>query len=68
MTRKCFAKFSEYEFYMGQSIQEQTKWNLWKTAFKIFEVMFLVQTQEWKHQKNVWNLFEVNKKDTRTTS
>ena len=53
MTRKCFAKFSEYHFYMGQSIQEQTKWNLWKAAFKIFEVMFLVQTQEWKHQKNV---------------
>ena len=26
--------------YMGQSIQEWTKWNLWKTAFKKFEVIW----------------------------
>ena len=25
--------------YMGQSIQEWTKWNLWKVALKIFEVI-----------------------------
>ena len=25
---------------MGQSIQEWTKWNLWKTAFKKFEVIW----------------------------
>ena len=25
---------------MGQSIQEWTRWNLWKTAFKKFEVMW----------------------------
>ena len=24
--------------YMGQGVQEWTKWNLWKTAFKKFEV------------------------------
>ena len=28
----------------------------------------LVQIQEWKQQKNVWNMFKVNTKDTRTTS
>ena len=28
----------------------------------------LVQSQEWKHQSNVWNRSQVNNKDTRTTS
>ena len=28
----------------------------------------LVQNQQWKHQKNIWNLFKVNNKDTGTTS
>ena len=28
----------------------------------------LVQSQQGKHQNNVWNLFKVNNKDTRTTS
>ena len=26
--------------YLGQGIQEWTKWNFWKTAFKKFEVIF----------------------------
>ena len=25
-----------------------------------------VQSQQWEHQSNVWNLFKVNNKDTRT--
>ena len=28
----------------------------------------LVQSQQWKHQKNMWDLFQGNKKDLRTTS
>ena len=28
----------------------------------------LVQSQQWKQQNKVWNLFKVNNKDTRTTS
>ena len=28
----------------------------------------LVQSQQWEHQKNMWNLFSNNKKDTRTAS
>ena len=28
----------------------------------------LVQSQQWKHQNNMRNLFKVNRKDTRTTS
>ena len=28
----------------------------------------LVQSQQWKHQKNVWNLFKVNNKDNSMTS
>ena len=28
----------------------------------------LDQSQQWKHKTNVWNLFKVNYKDTRTTS
>ena len=27
-----------------------------------------VQSQQWKHQNNVWDLFKVNNKDNRTTS
>ena len=27
----------------------------------------LVQSQQWKHQSNMWNLFYGNNKDTRTT-
>ena len=30
--------------------------------------ILLVQSQQWKHQNNVWNLFKVNNRDTRTTS
>ena len=29
---------------------------------------WLVQIQQWKHQKNVYNLFKVNNKDTKETS
>ena len=29
---------------------------------------FLEQIQQWEHQSNVWNLFKINNKDTRTTS
>ena len=28
----------------------------------------LVPNQQWKHQSNVWNLFKINDKDTRTNS
>ena len=28
----------------------------------------LVQSQQWKHQSNVWNMFKVNNKDTRRSS
>ena len=28
----------------------------------------LIQSQQWKNQYNGWNLFEVNNKDTKTTS
>ena len=28
----------------------------------------LVQSQQWNPQNNVWNLFKINSKDTRTTS
>ena len=63
MTRKCFAKFSEYDFYMGQTIQEQTKWNLWKTTFKIFEVMFLFKLKN----GNTKRMYEICSKLTRKT-
>ena len=26
-----------------------------------------VQSQQWKQKENVWNLFKVNNKDTKTT-
>ena len=31
-------------------------------------VFLFVQSQQWKYQKNVWNLFKVNNKYIRTTS
>ena len=40
---------------MGQGIQEWTKWNLWKTAFKKFEVIWSafssVCNQAFDHQQ-----------------
>ena len=32
------------------------------------KLTFTCQSQQWKHQDNVWNRFKVNNKDTRTTS
>ena len=34
---------------------------------KILSWHLVVQIQQWKHQNNVWNLFKVNNKDSRTT-
>ena len=34
---------SAVDAQMGQGIQERTKWNLWKTAFKNFQVIGLSQ-------------------------
>ena len=30
--------------------------------------LLLVQSQQWKHDSNLWNMFKVNNKSTRTTS
>ena len=44
-------------------------WKIITTAKIIFSTRrLLVQSQEWKHQKDMWNLFKANNKDTRTTS
>ena len=46
-------------FRLLRTLQEgwpRTSWHL------------LVQSQHWKHQNNVWNLYKVNNKDTRATS
>ena len=44
--------------------------NLWNQSVstKVIDRYLLVQNQQWKYQKNVWNLFKVNSKDTRTMS
>ena len=38
------------------------------SSFHLPSRALLVQSQQWKHQSNVWKLFKVNNKDTRTTS
>ena len=38
---------------------------LWSTS-KVLQLL-LIQWQQQKHQKNVWNLFKVNNKDNRST-
>ena len=38
---------------------------LWSTS-KVLQLL-LIQRQQQKHQKNVWNLFKVNNKDNRST-
>ena len=55
------------DIYLGQSIQEWTKWNLWMTAFKniplvhsylfiylfIYEYLYMIKTlQQYIHYKN----------------
>ena len=58
--------------------------NLWKSNIeKVHDILklmhipvnvswgqptFIFQNQQSKHQNNIWNLFKVNKKDTRTAS
>ena len=37
--------------------------NLWRPGRYLF-----VESQQWKRQDNVWNLFKINNKDTRTSS
>ena len=53
------------------------KWPKWIFIVVVFFIQWicgvpsrhlLVQTQLLKHQNNVWNLFKVNNKDTKTTS
>ena len=74
-TRTC-----AYQGVRNISISENfTKaWNEWclsilssilqhSQVFQIFNSRHLpIQSYQWKHQKKVWNLFEVNNKDTRT--
>ena len=36
--------------------------------YKLFNRHLIVQSQQWKQQNNVWNLFNISNKDTRTTS
>ena len=51
-----------YWTYMGQSIQEWTKWNLWKTAFKNFRLVpykektqLIIMNQMNHLQKHKWS-------------
>ena len=32
----------------------------------MIHLAMFAQNQKWKHQSNVWNLFKINSKDTRT--
>ena len=43
-------------------------WHYYFTWSKVLIWYLLVQSQQWKHQNNAWNLFKVNSKDARTTS
>ena len=59
--------FSDFFF---QNPKRCRKGRLEKSHPKSYHILrhLLVQSQQWKHQNNVWNLFKVNSKDTRTTS
>ena len=51
--------------FLIQNILEQVLVTSGILKWKITSRYLLVQSQEWKHQKNVWNLFkDNNKKDT----
>ena len=48
-------------------------WIIFVLHITVFEMnlpsrYFIVQKQHWKCQRNVWNMFKVNNKGTRTTS
>ena len=50
-----------------RSFFERTKQKSVKKNLAIPNRYLLVQSQQWKHQKSVWNMFKVNNKETRTT-
>ena len=60
--------------YFQQDIQHnnQVDWlitlNRYCKPEKIIIRYLLVQSKQWEHQNNVWNLFKINKKGTKKTS
>ena len=50
-----------------RSFFERTKQKRVKKNLAIPNRYLLVQSQKWKHQKSVWNMFKVNNKETRAT-
>ena len=39
-----------------------------KTGHTLSQPAFTCSNQQWKHQKNMWNLFKVNKKDSKNVN
>ena len=65
--------FCETFYSLKWKIKVYTKYLLLNNVYiSFFNVLpcwdLLVQSQQWKHQNNVWKLFKFNSKDTRTTS
>ena len=57
-----YCKISKFPMVFKSANSAKTNW------FQNEQTYLLVQSQQWKHQNNMWNLFKVNNKDTRTTS
>ena len=61
-------------YILGSSSIEYKSSCLFSNIYQVFYILpmpswhLLVQSQQWKHQNNVWNMFKVNNKDTKTTS
>ena len=69
LTAKITLDFNTRFFYK-QHLISNARLKLAKNQAKAKQPsrLLLVQNQQWKHQNNVWNLFKVTNKDSRTPS
>ena len=71
-----FGNFSESTKWMIPNLSDITNFFIFKLSCILYQLLYhtrnqasqhlLVQNQQWKHQTNVWKMFKVNNKDTRT--
>ena len=61
--------FQNFEKRSDFSNKRACKQNDWchPVFLEFLDGTYLIKNQQWKHQKNVWNLFNVKNKDTATT-
>ena len=60
--------FKSCHHVMSSSTGGRLHFLIYLSGFSLPSRHLLVQSQQWKQQNNMWNIFRVNKKETRMTS